>query len=108
MPSIDSRLEWDDDELTRARRRRDVGLGHEPVETTPMYLHADLALKERALARTTPLDSKPGRYRPDRRTPRVPGWTVTRPNTQVIAYPISPALYADLLGSRYDSTRSAP
>jgi integrase/recombinase XerD len=39
-------------------------LGHELVETTQMYLHADLALKERALARTTPLDSKPGRYRP--------------------------------------------
>jgi hypothetical protein len=29
-----------------------------------MYLHADLAVKERALARTKPLDSKPGRYRP--------------------------------------------
>ena len=39
-------------------------LGHEQVETTQMYLHADLALKERALDRTTPLDSKPGRYRP--------------------------------------------
>jgi integrase/recombinase XerD len=39
-------------------------LGHEQVETTQMYIHADLALKERALARTTPLDSKPGRYRP--------------------------------------------
>jgi integrase/recombinase XerD len=39
-------------------------LGHEQVETTQMYLHADLALKERALARTTPLDCKPGRYRP--------------------------------------------
>jgi integrase/recombinase XerD len=39
-------------------------LGHEQVETTQMYLHADLAVKERALARTKPLDSKPGRYRP--------------------------------------------
>jgi len=39
-------------------------LGHEQVETTQMYLHADLTLKERALARTKPLDSKPGRYRP--------------------------------------------
>jgi integrase/recombinase XerD len=38
-------------------------LGHEQVDTTQMYLHADLALKERALARTKPLDSKPGRYR---------------------------------------------
>jgi integrase/recombinase XerD len=39
-------------------------LGHEQAETTQIYLHADLALKERALARTTPLNSKPGRYRP--------------------------------------------
>jgi len=39
-------------------------LGHEQVETTQMYLHADLALKERALAKTTPPASAPGRYRP--------------------------------------------
>ncbi len=39
-------------------------LGHENVRTTQIYLHADLALKERALARTTPLLTKPGRYRP--------------------------------------------
>ena len=39
-------------------------LGHEHVETTQIYLHADLAIKEAALARTTPLDSKPGRYQP--------------------------------------------
>jgi len=39
-------------------------LGHERVETTKIYLHADLALKEKALARTKPPDVKPGRYRP--------------------------------------------
>lgn len=39
-------------------------LGHEQVETTQIYLHADLTLKERALARTAPPDTKPGRYRP--------------------------------------------
>ncbi|MCA1700197.1 MAG: site-specific integrase, partial [Actinobacteria bacterium] len=39
-------------------------LGHERVDTTQIYLHADLALKERALARTAPLNAKPGRYRP--------------------------------------------
>jgi integrase/recombinase XerD len=39
-------------------------LGHEQVETTQIYLHADLALKERALARTSPLHTTPGRYRP--------------------------------------------
>jgi integrase len=40
-------------------------LGHESVETTQMYLHADLRLKEEALSRITPSDVKPGRYRPD-------------------------------------------
>jgi integrase/recombinase XerD len=40
-------------------------LGHESVETTQMYLHADMRLKEQALSRTTPFGIKPGRYRPD-------------------------------------------
>ena len=40
-------------------------LGHESVETTQMYLHADLRLKEQALSRTTPVGIQPGRYRPD-------------------------------------------
>ena len=39
-------------------------LGHEKVDTTQIYLHADLALKEKAIARTQPLNGKPGRYRP--------------------------------------------
>jgi integrase/recombinase XerD len=39
-------------------------LGHEQVETTQIYLHADPTLKERALARTTPVHAKPGRYQP--------------------------------------------
>jgi integrase/recombinase XerD len=39
-------------------------LGHERTDTTRIYLHADLALKERALSRTKPADVKPGRYRP--------------------------------------------
>jgi site-specific recombinase XerD len=39
-------------------------LGHESVETTQVYIHADMAIKERALARTTPPDIAPGRYRP--------------------------------------------
>jgi len=42
-------------------------LGHESVETTQIYLDANLALKEHALARTTPAEGKPGRYRPDDR-----------------------------------------
>jgi integrase/recombinase XerD len=39
-------------------------LGHEQAETTQIYLHADLALKEQALNRTNPPDTTPGRYRP--------------------------------------------
>jgi integrase/recombinase XerD len=38
-------------------------LGHEQIRTTQIYLHADLALLERALARTTPPNTSPGRYR---------------------------------------------
>jgi site-specific recombinase XerD len=38
-------------------------LGHEGVETAQIYLHADLAIKERALARTAPAGTTPGRYR---------------------------------------------
>lgn len=38
-------------------------LGHEGVETTQIYLHADLAIKERALARTAPAGTSPGRCR---------------------------------------------
>ena len=40
-------------------------LGHESVETTQIYMHADLRLKEKALARITAPASHPGRYRPD-------------------------------------------
>jgi site-specific recombinase XerD len=39
-------------------------LGHESVEATQIYLHADMHIKEQALARTTPADTTPGRYRP--------------------------------------------
>lgn len=39
-------------------------LGHEQERTTHIYLHVDLALKQRALDRTTPPNGRPGRYRP--------------------------------------------
>ena len=43
-------------------------LGHESIETTQMYLDADLVLKEQALAKTAPVNApSPGRYRPDDR-----------------------------------------
>jgi site-specific recombinase XerD len=39
-------------------------LGHESVETTQIYLHANMGLKEKALARTKANGAKPHRYRP--------------------------------------------
>lgn len=39
-------------------------LGHESVETTQMYIHADMKMKEKAIAKTRPVEAKHGRYRP--------------------------------------------
>jgi len=39
-------------------------LGHESVETSQMYLHADMRLKEKALARTAPIGGKLRRFKP--------------------------------------------
>lgn len=39
-------------------------LGHVSVETTQIYLHANLEIKQKALARTRTPNSKPGRYQP--------------------------------------------
>ena len=39
-------------------------LGHENVATTQIYIHADLAMKEKALARTAPQHAPPTRYQP--------------------------------------------
>jgi integrase/recombinase XerD len=39
-------------------------LGHESPTTTRIYLHADMALKEKAIARTTPPNTNPARYQP--------------------------------------------
>ncbi|MDR2986426.1 MAG: site-specific integrase [Nocardiopsaceae bacterium] len=39
-------------------------LGHERIQTTQIYQHADPRLKEEAIARVAPLGVKPGRYRP--------------------------------------------
>lgn len=37
-------------------------LGHEDPDSTQAYLHADMTIKERALARVQPRDTTPGRY----------------------------------------------
>ena len=39
-------------------------LGHERVETTQIYLEATLAMKEKALAKTSPPHGRRGRYKP--------------------------------------------
>jgi integrase/recombinase XerD len=39
-------------------------LGHHDIRSTQVYAHADLALKEQALDRTTPPDVPAGRYQP--------------------------------------------
>jgi integrase/recombinase XerD len=39
-------------------------LGHEHTQTTQIYLHSDLTIKQAALDRTTPTGTKPGRYKP--------------------------------------------
>ena len=40
-------------------------LGHENVETTQIYIHADMRLKEKALARVAAPDTPSSRFRPD-------------------------------------------
>jgi site-specific recombinase XerD len=42
-------------------------LGHERVETTQHYLEATLAMKEKALAKMSPVQTKAGRFKPDDR-----------------------------------------
>jgi integrase/recombinase XerD len=39
-------------------------MGHEDPASTQAYLHADMTIKEKALARVQPHDTKPGRYHP--------------------------------------------
>ena len=55
--------------MTLLRRGVDLSvialwLGHESTETTQIYLHADMELKERALAHTTARGLPPARFRP--------------------------------------------
>ena len=55
--------------MTLLRRGVDLSvialwLGHESTETTQVYLHADMKLKEQALARTTSSGLAPHRFRP--------------------------------------------
>jgi integrase len=59
------------DVAAAGRRRHPVialWLGHANVRSTDAYVHADMSTKEEALALTTPLTAKPGRYRPTDKT----------------------------------------
>ena len=38
--------------------------GHESIETNYIYLHTDLELKEKAMAKTSPVGKSPARYCP--------------------------------------------
>ena len=42
-----------------------IWLGHESLDTTQIYLDADIRLKEAILDKMNPMQNKPGRYRPD-------------------------------------------
>lgn len=42
-----------------------IWLGHESLDTTQMYLDADLQLKQTVLDKITPIQNRPGRFRPD-------------------------------------------
>ena len=46
------------------RRERGAAI-LESIETTQVYLDADLEMKQRILDKTTPPNGRPGRYRPD-------------------------------------------
>ena len=54
-------------------------LGHADVRSTNAYLHADLAIKERALARVQPTSMPHGRYRPPDQLAGLPRRPVTMP-----------------------------
>jgi integrase len=43
-------------------------LGHASVRSTDAYVHADMTIKEKALALTTPVTAKLGRFRPTDKT----------------------------------------
>ena len=55
--------------MTLLRQGVDVAVialwpGHVDIRSTDAYMHADMTIKEKALARTTPPTTKPGRYKP--------------------------------------------
>ena len=62
-------------------------LGHEGTETTQIYLHADMSIKEQALARVQQPGTSPGRYRPPGQPARVPRQPLTTASTRRVMPP---------------------
>ncbi len=54
-------------------------LGHESAETTQVYLHADMQLKEQALGHADPGGTQPVRFRPSDPPARIPPEPLTMP-----------------------------
>ncbi len=59
-------MPWNDIAASIAATRLLIALwlGHESVETTQIYVEATLAMKEQALAKTKPRNSRASRYQP--------------------------------------------
>jgi hypothetical protein len=84
---------------TAAMRLRWVGietsvialwLGHEQIETTYIYLHAELEIKERAPATTAPASATPGRFRPNDKLLALSGGTLIMPIAPIRSPPSKP------------------
>jgi hypothetical protein len=60
-------------------------LGHVSVDTTQIYLHANMTLKEHALARTRPPNSRRGRYQPPRHAARLARRALVMPTATVVS-----------------------
>ena len=56
---------WNSCAAAMTARSSPLWLGHESVETTQVYLHADMAMKEKALSTITPMGVKPARFQPN-------------------------------------------
>jgi hypothetical protein len=69
-------------------------LGHESIETTQIYLDADLALKEKALAKTTPMakGKVAGRYRPGDKLQKPVTVLQTMPSPKKDSAPATPVI----------------
>ena len=71
-------------------------LGHEQIETTQIYLHADLEIKERALAKTAPTRDHARPLPADRQTSRLSGGALIMPTPSQRSPPPRPVCQAQV------------